>query len=593
MLRMMGLAGLAGACMAGGAQAQSESANAPVWDEADRAAAAHVLAQAANGETVTLDHSDPENVRFLKRHYERAGLAADRYPGLHALIDAHQDIHTEQGVTYPETVQVSDDLVYTDIATQMLALYPTNTASNYQGSAAASMEAAADDPSRTLQIAYTSLCFYDLNNNPIGDCATTSSFGSGQYFPVNHAVTTADQAFTGAFSATFYDATNQRYISQISALTLDTIDYPQVQSISDPIIVHAQNDSLETALVCTSRSVNANANPGVCDYGTYSNTDVLVNMEGSITYKPAQTPKTDGAGDLVGTGSVSLINTVQGGNCRLAPSISGSNFFSQEQVAYNAATKTLSWNFDDLDFGGASDLICGGDGTSVQFALTLQVENDADSDNTIVASQLSQAGTTVPHFLGPTAGSLATPMLRLVAGCLHPDTLIALAGGDGHRPISEFAGEGERVISMGGVEAHIVGTVEGDEATLYVIEAGEGLKIEASAMHPFVMADGSWRAAEDLQPGDRILSQDGPVSVSSAAEIEYDGPVYNLMLDRSAAALHPETGSFYANGFLVGGHDAQQKLAAAKQAAPARVQGLLPEGFETDYASHLEDRSNR
>lgn len=595
MFRTMRWAGLAAILAAGQAWGQSDPAGSDGydWSAADREAAAFVLEKAASGETVTLDHSDPRAARFLKRQYERAGLTEARYPGLHGLIESHQRIHAEQGVTYPETVQVSDDLVYTDIATQMLALFPTSTPSNFQGSAAASVEAAEDDPARTLQISYTSLCFYDLNNNPIGDCATSSSFGSGQYFPVNHAVTTADQAFTGAFSATYYDTTNKRYVSQISALTLDTIDYPASQTISDPVIVHDQNDSLETALVCTSRSVNANANPGTCDYGTYSNTDVLVDMEGSVAYKPEQTPRTDGSGDLVGTGSVSLINTVQGGNCRLAPSISGSNFFSQDQVAYNGTTKTLSWNFDDLDFGETGSLICGGDGTDIQFALTLQVENEADADNTIVASQLSQPGVVTPHFLGPTAGSLATPMLRLVAGCLHPDTLIQMADGSAARPISEFLGEGERVVSIGGVETHVIGTTEGEETRLFVIESEAGLSVQASAMHPFIMADGSWRAAEDLSPGDRVLASDGAVTLSSVTETAYDGPVYNLMLARTTDVLNPETGAFYANGFLVGGHDAQQKLAAARLAAPARVEGLLPEAFATDYASHREDRARR
>lgn len=564
-----------------------------VWGDNDREATGHVLGQAANVQTLTLDLSDPKNAHFLKRHYEIAGMTADRYPGLHALMDEHKDVHAKQGVTLATEVKLSDNLVYTDLGTIMLTLYPTNTASNYAGSAAASMAAAADDPTRDLQISYTSLCFYDVNNNPIGTCATDSSFGSGQYFPVNHNVTTADQAFTGAFSATYYDTTNKRYVAQISTLTLDTIDYPQTQTISDPVIVHSTNDSLKTALVCTSRSVNANANPGTCDYGTYSSNNVLVTMEGSVTYKAGQTPKVDGNGHLVGTGSVSLINTVQGGNCRLAPTISGVNFFSQPQVTYNAALKTLAWNFDNLDFGSASALICGGDGTSVQYSLTLQVDNDADADNKIVASQLSQTNTVTPHFLGPDAGALATPMLRLVAGCLHPDTLIAMAGEAGSQAISKFTGEGEKIISMGGIEEYVIGTVEGDEATMFTIAAGEALNVKASAMHPFIMADGSWRAAEDLKEGDRVLSSAGPVALTSVKEVKYGGPVYNLMLARTADALHPDTGSFYANGFLVGGHDAQQKLAAAKLADPGRVEPLVPDQFTVDYASHLEDHSKR
>jgi hypothetical protein len=559
------------------------------WSDEDRAAVAHVLALADGADTITLDLSDPKVAHFLKRHHEIAGMTPARYPGLHALMEEQQAVHATEGVARARTVQVSNDLVYSDLATLVLALYPTAAASTYNAAAVATMEASTDDPNRSLQIAYAGLCFYDSNNNPIGSCTTESSFGSGQYFPVNNSVTTADQAFSAAFSATYYDVTDKRYVAQFSKRQLDSIDYPQTQTISDPVILHTQNNSLKAALVCTSRTVNANANPGVCDYGTYQNTDVLVTMEGSVTYQQNQTPKTDQNGNLVGTGSVFLINTTEGGGCSLSPSIGGTNFFSQPQVTYVATTKTLNWNFNNLDFGPAATLICGGDGTSIQYALTLQVEDANNAMNNYLASQTSVAGTIVPHFLGPNSGALATPMLRLVAGCLHPDTMIAMAEGEGAQAIAEIKGEGELVISMGGVETHVVGTVDGEEATLFVVEADGGLVIEASAMHPFVMADGSWRAAADLEPGDRVLSADGPAEVTAVTERPYEGPVHNLILARTAEALHPETGSFYANGFLVGGHDAQQMLAAAKKADPKNVEALLPEGFEVDYASHLED----
>ncbi len=564
----------------------------PGWSDEDRAAVAHVLAVADGSETVTLDLSDPMVAHFLERHYEIAGMTPARYPGLFALMVEQRRVHAAEGVAGARTVQVSNDLVYKDLATLMLALYPSGAPSTYDARAAATMEAPADDPTRHLQIAYTGLCFYDSNNNPIGTCKKESSFGSGQYFPVDNSVTTADQAFSAAFAATYYDTTDKRYVAQLSKRQLDQIDYPQTQTIADPVILHSQNNSLKTALVCTSRTVNANANPGICDYGTYQNTNVLVNMKGSVTYQQNQTPKTDQNGHLVGTGSVSLINTVRGGGCSLAPSISGSSFFSQPQVTYNAATKIVSWNFDKLDFGPAAKLICGGDGTSIQFALNLQVENANNAKQNFVSSQTSVAGTTVPHFLGANSGALATPMLRLVAGCLHPDTVIAMAGNEDARAIAEITGEGELVVSMAGVETHVVGTVDGEEDTLFVIEAGRDLAIQASAMHPFVTADGSWRAAADLKPGDRVLSFDGPVEVTAVTEVPYDGPVHNLVLARTAEALHPESGSFYANGFLVGGHDAQQMLAASKRADPRNVEALLPEGFEVDYASHLEDHGN-
>ena len=566
------------------------------WTAADSQAVRHVIELAEGQQTLTLDLSDSETAHFLRRHHEAAGLTLDRYPGLHGLIDAHAEIHATEGVSYPNETQVSEDLTYSDLATIMLALYPTaattaTATTSYAGSAAASMEAVSDDPARHLQIAYTGLCFYDQQGNQVGTCATSNSFGAGQYFPVSHTVATSNEELQGVFTATYHDTTSKRFISQLSTLSVDALDYPLSQTIANPVILHAANNALKTALVCTSRTVNSNVNPGICDYGLYANTNVLVTMEGSVTYKPTQTPKTDASGHLVGTGSVSLINTKQGGGCRLSPSISGTNFFSQPQVTYNTTSKTLAWNFSNLDFGSATKLICGGDGTSIQFSFISQVQDSANNDDRIVASQQSQAGVITPHFAGPNAGAYLTPMLRLVAGCLHPETQITLAGRGGARPISEFTGEGELVRSMGGAETHVVGTVDGEEESLYVIRAGNR-EVKATAQHPFVAADGNWRSADELQAGDQVLTASGPVTIESVDQVRYGGPVVNLMLAHIADALHPETGTFYANGFLVGGHDAQQKLAAAKLASPKRVEGLLPAEFKVDYASHLEDQQS-
>lgn len=577
---------------AGGLPAGAAEAPAPDWTDADRAAAAYTLARADKERTLTVDLSDPNMARFLKRHYEISGLTPARYPGLHRLMAMNAKVHATQGVKGAVVTAVSNDLTYEDLATLMLAIYPTGGQA-YAASGVASMEAAPQD-SRNLQIAYTSLCFYDANNNPIGTCATQNAFGAGQYFPLTNSLAAAPQVFSGVVAATYYDATNSRYVAQISKLVVDAIDYPSSQSIAGPVIVHSANNTLAAALVCTSRAVNSNANPagGICDYGTFQNTGVLVTMAGSVVYAANQTPQTDGSGHLVGTGSASLINTVQGGQCRLSPAMSGPNFFTQTGVTYATASKTLSWNFNNLDFGPTNALICGGDGTNIQFSLVLQVTDTTDND-TIVASQLSAVGVTVPRFLGPNAGALATPMLRLVAGCLHPDTVVTMAGDGGGRAISAITGEGELLKAKGGGQAQVIGTVNGKDDWLYVVTARNGMTVKATAAHPFVTADGGWKAAADLKRGDRVLTADGPAAIASVRKIAYGGPVTNLVLAHPAHSFTLETETFYANGFMVGGHDAQQAVALARRQAPAFVRSRLPAGFRADYASHLQDTGAR
>ena len=572
-----------------GAAGAAWAAPAPAagWTSDDAAAAGYALKKASSVRTLTVDLSDPKMARFLKRHYEISGMTADLYPGLHKLMATQAQVHALKGVAGPRTVALSGDMTYQDLATLMLGVFPTS-GQIYQGAAVASMEAPSADQ-RTLQIAYSSLCFYDVNNNPIGTCATQSSFGSGQYFPVNNTLTAAPEAFTAAFTATYYDVTDKRYVSQISTLTADATEYPSSQTITDPVIVHMQqNQGYARALVCTNRAVNANANPGgICDYGTYQNNNVLVAMGGSVIYASNQSPQLDGNNKPVGTGSISLINTDSGGQCQVAAPISGSSFFSQPTVTYVTATKTLSWSFTNLDFGPATGLICGTTATNIQFSLTLQVTDTDGAPNPIVASQYSQAGITVPQLAGPNAGALLTPMLRMVAGCLHPDTLVTLANGK-TVAISKITGEGEVLRGKGGSPVPVVGTVKGKDAWLYVVRAAGGLEIKATANHPFVDAKGGWRAAETLKAGDSLLTAKGAAKVLSVTKVAYGGEVDNLVLGHPPETFTVANEAFYANGFLVGGHDAQQRVAAARRSENRNVLSLLPADFKVDYANHLK-----
>lgn len=234
---------------------------------------AYSLAKASEVRTLTMDLSDPKISHFLKRHYEISGIVADRYPGFHQLLAEKSVKMAKNGVSGPKVTILSDDLHYEDLATLMLGLYSTGSQS-YTGAAVASMQAAADD-TRSLQISFTSLCFYDSNQKPIGSCVTNQSFASGQYFPVSNVLNASNQSFTGAFAATYYDVTNQRFVAQMSTLSSDAIAASAEQTITAPKIVDPSNEKLKTVIICTSRKVNNNGNAGTCDYGKYESTDVI------------------------------------------------------------------------------------------------------------------------------------------------------------------------------------------------------------------------------------------------------------------------------------------------------------------------------
>ena len=275
--------------------------------------------------------------------------------------------------------------------------------------------------------------------------------------------------------------------------SLDEIDYPMSQSITNPVILHSGNPE---TVVCVTRGQGAAGNPGTCDYGTYQTTNIVIPVQGSEQFKPSQTPQTSG-NNLVGTGTVSIVNSSVGGQCRFSPSISGSAFFNQPEVTYTASSKTLNWNFPSLDFGSATSLICGNQGQGLTFNLQLTV-NDAASGNSIIASQISMAGVTSPHYDGATTDVLAIPPLYMVNGCLAPDTKVTLAGGK-TVTIDTITGVDEKVLSANGVANPVQATTRGTDAHLYVIVSANGRKIRATAQHPFVLKGGTLREAKALQ----------------------------------------------------------------------------------------------
>lgn len=556
------------------------------WPDLDRAATAKALATAASARTVTIDMTDQLMLHFLKRQYKLAGITASSYPGLYKLMDKQTRVPAKLRVKGPKVFALTDDLQYEDLATVVLGVYPT-APGNYAANAVASMQAAQQGVD-TLQLSYASLCFYDSDTNPIGTCVRQTSFNSGQYFPVNNSIASPPEAFIVVFTATYYDTTTKRFIAQMSTLDAGTTEYPSQQSITHPVIVHPANNPLKAALVCTSRTVNANGNPGVCDYGDYANKNVLVQMNGSIVYGPSQTPQVDQNGKLVGSGTVSLINTISGGQCTLTAGISGNNFFSQPEVRYVAGTKTLTWDFSRLDFGAPNNLICGGDGTAIQFSLFLQTKETGANPNPIIAAQYSVPGTIVPTFAGINAGALQTPMLRLVAGCLDPSTEVTLEDGV-TIPIAKIQGEGEKLRSYDGNITQVAGTVKGTDGWLYEVRASNGMKIRATAQHPFVTADGDWRATAKLKVGQKLRTSSGIATITSIRKQSYRGSVINLLLAHAPNDVRLSNETFYANGFLVGGHDAQQEVAAST--ARTGMNKRIPPDFRIDYQSHLKSHA--
>ena len=583
------LAGFALVCLG------ATTAHAELWNDADRAAVQHIKTTTPPHETRTADFSNPHVFRFIKRQYELAGFSEERYPGLHQTFQTMRQLHLAGEIHRPTETAVGSDFLATDILTTMLGFYQVpqshqvTGAPTYHASGAASIDVGKDP---NTHLSFLSLCFFDKNHQPLGSCASSSSFTSHVFQTLAHKVATPDEEVTASFAATYVTneaslTTGRRFVTQFAVVSLDDLDFPAEVSITDPLIKNPDNPA---TLVCISRRVQGTVvGLGKCDYGIIgtANTELLLSVSGSMTYKQTQKPRLDKNGLPTGTGNLKIINTTAGGGCVLIPKESGASFFNKEFVRYDPGTRVLSWNYSKLDFGDANKVACGKSGSDLQFVLTLTT-HDAVANQDVVASQISKKGVTTPRSTAP--GVQDIPMLQLQSGCLHPEALIELD--DGRQvAIRELRADGERVLGMGGHGLAVVGTVSGEETRLIRIVDAEGHELRLSLEHPVLMADGGVKLARELTVGDRVSTRDGALELVEVDEIPYDGPVHNLIVKGPDPTGNAPLGTFYANGFLVGDNRMQQDVVKERRRRPETVRGQLPAGFEQDYASHLEDRS--
>jgi len=92
-------------------------------------------------------------------------------------------------------------------------------------------------------------------------------------------------------------------------------------------------------------------------------------------------------------------------------------------------------------------------------------------------------------------------------------------------------------------------------------------------MHPIATVDRGMVQARKLRVGDKVQTQTGISQLVSITREAFSGKVHNLKVGSNAEAL--KLGSdqtvVYANGFLVGDGQIQQKYESAEQTAKAKL----------------------
>lgn len=188
--------------------------------------------------------------------------------------------------------------------------------------------------------------------------------------------------------------------------------------------------------------------------------------------------------------------------------------------------------------------------------------------------------------------------MKLGYSCLAKGTLITLA--DGSEIAIENIQKGDFVLGAiadkpgSAEEMQVVDVSVGVEAIeMYRVYSGDE-SILMTETHPVSTSNRGIIWAKELNPGDRILTEDGSMVITEIATEAYSDNVYNLKLAPKAGTSLQTTSAtnfgMFANGMLVGDLATQDIFNYKDQNIPKTKEEILqqlPEKWKKDYLNSL------
>jgi hypothetical protein len=181
------------------------------------------------------------------------------------------------------------------------------------------------------------------------------------------------------------------------------------------------------------------------------------------------------------------------------------------------------------------------------------------------------------------------PCITVTNSCLAAGTNIQLA--DGRKVPIESIQAGDKTFNPFDPDDKaltVVDTAKGFENVPMVrIKDNHGRSLLMTEMHPIATVERGMVQARKLRVGDKVHTRTGPSKLVSVTREAFAGKVHNLKvgLSEEALKLGSDQTVVYANEFLVGDGQIQQKYESAELNATARsdVRKRLPAAWLRDY----------
>jgi hypothetical protein len=518
------------------------------------------------GGTVTLNHADDRQHRFVLARLKMMGKTAENSPELFKNVEALRTQHIAAGLASKQGV-AELHVEANDVGGQaiqdthrLVALDIVNNGTQLKVASMASVHTTG------LTHGLVDAIPWDIDGNQIGNEAFVEVFGPMPY---------ASPAALGNLSQTHLDTLLGDSILEETTVAngqqeLYTFATRARKNLFNPPVnigpVDVNNDGCIN--VCVSR-VNAD-----CDYNLVGNAlhDFQLPIQGNVslnttffaqgyridTARIAQyaagtatdnnvPPQADPGGNI----TVTLTNT--GGGCS---STNPNNTLTlPEQLFWQTVTvtnggQTLNWNMDGAhlaDFG----IACAVPQDHVELDVTVEVPYVDPNGNTGI----------MPIFIsnGANASPTQPPIpacFHVIDSCLAKGTMIEMANGRS-API-ETIHAGDQVFSPydhTDSALAVMDTTKGTERIPMVhIQDERGRSLLMTETHPIEVPGRGMVMSKYLNEGDVVMTKSGPSRLVHVSREHFTGTVHNLKVGNRAelASLGKDQTAVYANGFLVG-----------------------------------------
>ena len=498
------------------------------------------------GVAMTINHADPQQHRFALARMKLAGKTPENSPELFKLMDGLPSKHAARGLVAGQMLAQAT-AVEGGLESQhmMRATVKTPTV----GRAASGSLASRKD---ALSYGYVDCSVYDGNGNALGDPTFIEIYGN-----MTAAFPTCDGDLSLAQVPSLQgdsflvenplntDEMNQSYIVG-RVISLDAAQ----PTLSTPTITHPFDITNNgTINLCLERS-NSD-----CDYNNLGTLKLDIPLQGSITianatFDPVKIGQYQRGQDSGSQIYVTLSST-HGGGCTL-PAFGMTNFWNN--ITFTATQ--LNWDlYSDLAKWPQFSTDCHLVQDRVELTMDLNLPYTTSSFSGTLPVEITTTGgaPTAPNY------HIATP-IRVTNSCLAAGTRIATAGGEARK--IEDLHIGDTVVNPYAAQLTVADTTVGTESTPMVkIVDSRGHELLMTEMHPLSVVDRGMIAAKHLKVGDRVNTEDGPSELVGVTRQSYGGQVYNLKVGnaKEALALGVDQSVMYANGFLVGDVQIQDK----------------------------------